>query len=213
MYSSLCLCHYLFLCFCSRPIRRLEGGPYNPAPTLSFWVKPPRSLHESHGKSIVSDDVPHLQVPHPLVRITCQPATATLGPKAWHRYRCLLGRDTLPESAREDKPSETPCGPLYIYIYIYIYIFIYLLKLRVSNSGEFTTAQQAELQSPKRGFQIETEASSNRSKTKRLRNNQLGPAWASGPEDRSNIETKIPIHVEIESIEPRPTLQRGGRYC
>ena len=33
-----------------------------------------------------------------------------------------------------------------------------------------------------------------------------GPAWALGPEDRSNIETEIPNHVGIESIEPRPTL-------
>ena len=33
-----------------------------------------------------------------------------------------------------------------------------------------------------------------------------GPAWALGPEDRSDVETKIPSHVEIESIEPRPTL-------
>ena len=33
-----------------------------------------------------------------------------------------------------------------------------------------------------------------------------GPAWVLGPEDRSNIETKIPNHAEIKSIEPIPTL-------
>ena len=33
-----------------------------------------------------------------------------------------------------------------------------------------------------------------------------GPAWASGPEDRSKIETGVTSHVEIESIELRPTL-------
>ena len=33
-----------------------------------------------------------------------------------------------------------------------------------------------------------------------------GQAWVLGPEDRSNTETEIPNHVEIESIEPRLTL-------
>ena len=41
----------------------------------------------------------------------------------------------------------------------------------------------------------------------RRRVQAAGPAWVWGPEDRSNIETEIPNHVEIESIEPRPTLQ------
>ena len=45
-----------------------------------------------------------------------------------------------------------------------------------------------------------------RASTKRLRDDKLGPAWVLGPEDRSNIETKTPRHVEIESNEPRPTL-------
>ena len=58
----------------------------------------------------------------------------------------------------------------------------------------------------KAGVQIETETLSNRSKLKRSRNKKLGPAWALGPEDRSDIETKTPNHVEIESIEPRPSL-------
>ena len=54
---------------------------------------------------------------------------------------------------------------------------------------------------------VETKTLSNRSEPKRLRNKKLGPAWVLSPEDRSNIETKIPNHVEIESIEPRPTLK------
>ena len=65
---------------------------------------------------------------------------------------------------------------------------------------------QAGLQITKGGGQIETEASSNRSKPKRLRNMRLGPAWVLGLEDQRNIETKIPSHVEIEAIELRPTL-------
>ena len=56
------------------------------------------------------------------------------------------------------------------------------------------------------GGQIETEALSNRSKPKRVGNNNLGPTWVLCPEDRSNVETEIPNHAEIESIEPRPTL-------
>ena len=40
----------------------------------------------------------------------------------------------------------------------------------------------------------------------RKRNEKLGQAWVLGPEDRRNIETQIPSHVEIESIELRPTL-------
>ena len=51
--------------------------------------------------------------------------------------------------------------------------------------------------------QMKTETLSNRSKPKRLRNNKMG-VW--GPEDRSHIKTKIPKHVEIESIQVRPTL-------
>ena len=43
----------------------------------------------------------------------------------------------------------------------------------------------------KGGVEIETDTLSNRSKPKHLRN-KLGPAWAYGPEDRSNIETEIP---------------------
>ena len=43
--------------------------------------------------------------------------------------------------------------------------------------------------------------------TRRRRKVQAaGPAWALGPEDRSNAETKIQSHVEVESIEPRPAL-------
>ena len=33
-----------------------------------------------------------------------------------------------------------------------------------------------------------------------------GPAWVSGPEDRSDIEAEIPNHVETEPIEPMPAL-------
>ena len=65
---------------------------------------------------------------------------------------------------------------------------------------------QAGLQSPKRVVQIENEMLSNRSEPKGLRYNKLGPARVLGPEDRSNIESKTSNHVEIESIEPRPTL-------
>ena len=61
---------------------------------------------------------------------------------------------------------------------------------------------QAGLQSPKGEFV---------SKPKRLCDNKLGPAWVLGPEDRSNVETEIPNHVEIESIEPRPTQRPSGR--
>ena len=32
-----------------------------------------------------------------------------------------------------------------------------------------------------------------------------------GPEDRSNIETEIPNHFEVEPIEPRPTLKTLGQ--
>ena len=54
--------------------------------------------------------------------------------------------------------------------------------------------------------QVETEALSNPSETTTLCGDKLGPAWAVGPEDRSSIETEIPNHLEIKSIEPRPTL-------
>ena len=33
-----------------------------------------------------------------------------------------------------------------------------------------------------------------------------GPAWVLGPRDRSDIETEMLVRVEIESVEPRPTL-------
>ena len=71
---------------------------------------------------------------------------------------------------------------------------------------------------PKRGGgQIETETFSHRSRPNRSRTQArrqvqaAGPAWAWGPEDRSNIEAQIPNHAEIESTEPRPALiSRGG---
>ena len=40
-----------------------------------------------------------------------------------------------------------------------------------------------------------------------------GPAWALSPEVRNTIETKIPNRVEIESIEPRPTLDSLVIVC
>ena len=67
-------------------------------------------------------------------------------------------------------------------------------------------AYQVGLRSPKGVVQLETETLTNRSKPKSLPNAKIGPAWALGPDDRSNIETEIPSRVEIESMEPRPTL-------
>ena len=61
-----------------------------------------------------------------------------------------------------------------------------------------------------RGVQIETETLSNRAKPQRLRNKKLGAAQMLGPEDRSTIETRVPSHVQVEPIEPRPTLSRQG---
>ena len=59
------------------------------------------------------------------------------------------------------------------------------------------------------GVRIETETF--QSKQKRVHNKKLGPAWVLSPEDRSDIEAGL-NHVEIESIEPRPTLVQNIHY-
>ena len=75
---------------------------------------------------------------------------------------------------------------------------MYLKNKQLSKSGWASIAKGGEAE-------IQTEAF-NRSKPKRLRHDKLGPAWVLGPEYRSDIETKIPNHFEVESIEPRPAV-------
>ena len=76
----------------------------------------------------------------------------------------------------------------------------------------FLAVPGASFASITKGVQIETETLPSRSKPKHLRSSKLGPAWALGPEDRNNIETELPNHVEFESIELRPTLL-GAELC
>ena len=76
----------------------------------------------------------------------------------------------------------------------------------------------------KGGVHIDADTLSQRSKPKRSRSRKLGPAWVLGPEDRSDLEANMPKRVEIESIEPSPSLALSlfmlrlsisccGRYC
>ena len=81
-----------------------------------------------------------------------------------------------------------------------------LTELRLNLHALHDFPAQAGLQSPSRWF---------RSKPKRYRTDQHRNAYVTtssvqhglGHEDRSKSETKIPNHVEIEPIEPRPTLE------
>ena len=62
-----------------------------------------------------------------------------------------------------------------------------------------------------RGVQTETKTLSNRSKSKRFGNDELGPAWALGPEHRSSIETEISNHAcrNRRGCEPRVSWTAG----
>ena len=77
---------------------------------------------------------------------------------------------------------HTQCVCIHIYIYIY-----------VSAEGE--------------GVQIKTGALPSRSRPKRFTQQARPSIGLFCPEDRSSIEAKIPNHVDIEPIEPRPALR------
>ena len=81
-----------------------------------------------------------------------------------------------------------------------------LRRLQEGVRPIFSSSYRLGFNHSKGGVQIETEMLSNPSKPKHLRSNKLGSAWVWGPEYLSNIKTGIPSHIEIESIEPRPTL-------